>query len=116
LIINSGIKKQISQILSAYKKVKKESDIEYWVKENDRNCPACGALVDNKALFCKECGLKIRQNAYSKPLNLDAFLKKSETKTSINTTKTSSENRSETNKFTENRTQINYQYKKKNDK
>jgi len=71
LIINTGIKKQFNRILSAYKKVKEESDIEYWVKENDRNCPACGALLDNQTLFCKECGLKIRQNAYSKPLNIN---------------------------------------------
>ena len=70
LIINTGIKKQINQILAAYRKVKEESDIEYWVKESDRNCPACGAKLDNHTLFCNDCGLKIRQNAYSKPLNL----------------------------------------------
>lgn len=71
LIINTGIRKQINKILNPYKKVKEESDIEYWVKENDRNCPACGEKLDNQALFCKECGLKVRQNAYSKPLNLN---------------------------------------------
>jgi ribosomal protein L37AE/L43A len=71
LIINNGIKKKIYQILSAYKKVKEESDIEYWVRENDRNCPACGEKLDNQTLFCEGCGLKIRQNAYSKPLNLN---------------------------------------------
>ncbi len=70
-IINTGIKKQVFQILSAYKKVKDESDIEYWVKENNRNCPACGALLNNQILFCPDCGLKIRQNAYSKPLTID---------------------------------------------
>ncbi len=70
-IINTGIKKQLHQILSAYKKVKDESDIEYWVKENNRNCPACGAILNNQTLFCPDCGLKIRQNAYSKPLTLD---------------------------------------------
>lgn len=72
LIIHSGIKKQIYRILSAYKKVKDESDIEYWVKENGRNCPACGASLDNQTLFCKDCGLKIRQNAYTKPLDISA--------------------------------------------
>ena len=70
LIINTGIKHKIYKILSAYKKVKEESDIEYWVRESDRNCPACGAKLDNNTLFCPDCGLKIRQNAYSKPLNI----------------------------------------------
>ena len=70
LIINTGLKKNIYKILSAYKKVKKESDIEYWVRESDRNCPACGTILDNDTLFCPDCGLKIRQNAYSKPLNI----------------------------------------------
>ena len=70
LIINTGIKNKIYKILSAYKKVKEESDIEYWVKESDRNCPACGAKLDNNTLFCPDCGLKIRQNAYTKPLNI----------------------------------------------
>jgi len=71
LIIDSGIKKQIFRILSAYKKVKDESDIEYWVKENNRDCPACGAHLGNNSLFCNECGLKVRQNAYTKPLNIN---------------------------------------------
>lgn len=103
LIINTGIKKQIYQILSAYKKVKQESDIEYWIKENDRNCPACGAKLDNHSLFCEECGLKIRQNAYSKPLNLDG----------ANTS--GAEEKPQENKKEENMNspQVNYQYKKK---
>jgi len=78
LIINSGIKTKVFKLLSAYKKVKEESDIEYWVRENDRNCPACGTKLDNNTLFCPDCGLKIRQNAYSKPLNIvDLSAKKS---------------------------------------
>ncbi len=103
LIINTGIRKQVYQILAAYKKVKEESDIEYWVKENDRNCPACGEKLDNQTLFCKECGLKIRQNAYSKPLNLNMELL---------TQKREEESIVEENELP----QVNYQYKKKNDK
>ena len=71
LIIHSGIRKQIYKILAAYKKVKNESDIETWVKENEKDCPACGARLGNTSLFCDECGLKIRQNSYSTPLNLN---------------------------------------------
>lgn len=71
LIINTGMKKMISHILRAYRKVKNESDIESWVVENNQNCPACGEPLDNRNFFCDNCGLKVRQNPYSKPLNVE---------------------------------------------
>lgn len=71
IIIKTGIKKEIASILKAYKRVKEESDIENWVRENGRDCPACGTRLSNSSLFCDHCGLKVRQNAYTKPLNLN---------------------------------------------
>lgn len=71
IIIRTGIKKEIKGILKAYKRVKAESDIENWVRENGRDCPACGTRLSNSSLFCDHCGLKVRQNAYTKPLNLN---------------------------------------------
>lgn len=71
LIINTGIKKRIKELLQAYRKVKTESDIESWVKENNKECPACGTTLEDNSLYCEECGLKVRQNAYTKPLNIN---------------------------------------------
>ena len=103
-IINTGIKKQLYQILSAYKKVKDESDIEYWVTENNRNCPACGAILNNQTLFCPDCGLKIRQNAYSKPLTLDMGV--------VDETMVKPDRSEEKNT---NQPSVNFEYKKKKD-
>lgn len=70
LIINTGISKKFNEILLVYKKIKDESDIETWVNETDKDCPACGEKLGNDSLFCESCGLKIRQNAYTVPLNI----------------------------------------------
>jgi hypothetical protein len=89
--INSRIKKSLK--LLGYNK---ETDISDRQKEwllNPGLCSACGCKLSENDIFCPECGLRIKQNKYTKPLNLS------------------------TNKSISNKTiKINYQYKKKNDK
>jgi len=41
---------------------------------NDPNkCPACGTLVSEKDLFCPGCGLKLKQNRFTKDLDIEKY-------------------------------------------
>ena len=37
---------------------------------DETKCPACGENITENDIVCKSCGLKIKQNRFSKPLNL----------------------------------------------
>ena len=42
--------------------------------QNDPNrCPACGSEITNFDLHCPECGLKVKQNKFSVPLDISKY-------------------------------------------
>ena len=61
-------------------------------------CSACGTKLNKNDLFCPECGLRIKQNPYTKDLD-------------FNNTKSQKQTTSQQNDI-----KINYQYKENNDK
>ena len=38
--------------------------------QNPNKCSACGASISANHIVCPNCGLKIKQNPYTKPLDL----------------------------------------------
>ncbi len=40
---------------------------------NPNLCPACGADIHTYDLECSECGLRLRQNRYSRPLDISKY-------------------------------------------
>lgn len=48
---------------------------EYWIK-NENLCPACGEFITNIDLNCPECGLRIKKNKYTIPLDLSKHKEK----------------------------------------
>jgi hypothetical protein len=43
-----------------------------WMK-NVTTCPACGNFVSEIEIYCSECGLRVKQNKYSIPLDITKF-------------------------------------------
>jgi|GEM_PF-6649925 hypothetical protein len=43
-----------------------------WLKDVNR-CPACGTFVSTIDYYCPECGLKVKQNISSMPLNITKY-------------------------------------------
>ena len=41
-----------------------------WLNDETK-CPACGENIAENDIVCKSCGLKLKQNRYTKPLNLN---------------------------------------------
>jgi len=41
-----------------------------WLADETK-CPACGGDITENDIVCKSCGLKIKQNRFTKPLNLN---------------------------------------------
>lgn len=48
---------------------------EQWIKDENR-CPACGEFITNIDLNCPECGLRVKRNKYSIPLDLSKHKEK----------------------------------------
>lgn len=40
-----------------------------WISDPSK-CPACGENITKNDIMCKSCGLKIKQNRFTKPLDL----------------------------------------------
>ncbi len=41
-----------------------------WIADETK-CPACGGDIYENDIMCKSCGLKIKQNRFTKPLNIN---------------------------------------------
>ena len=64
-IFSSEISKKISRILVNFEK-------DHTANCDGENCcPACGHELSETDLFCPNCGLRVKQNRYTKPLNLN---------------------------------------------
>ncbi len=49
--------------------IKISTEQQNWINNPDK-CPACGCDINKDTLYCPDCGLKISQNPYTRPLNL----------------------------------------------
>jgi len=77
LIINGFVNSYILKILKKYNLISSEKEI--WTKEqeqwlNDKNrCPACGQYLSDIDLICPECGLHLRRNKHTIPLDISKY-------------------------------------------
>ena len=46
-----------------------------WMKDKNR-CPACGKELGDWDIYCPECGLRIKQNNFTIPLNVSKYKEK----------------------------------------
>ena len=51
------------------------SEQEQWIN-NENRCPGCGEFITNIDLNCPECGLRIKKNKYSVPIDLSKHKEK----------------------------------------
>ncbi len=76
------LKNQIINALGIQSFFEENPDVENFSKEqsawlNDPNkCPACGTSISEKDLFCPECGLKLKQNRFTKELDTEKYQQK----------------------------------------
>lgn len=78
--INSYVEKTIVKVcgLPAYNFEGSEyltNEQQEWIK-NPKKCPACGAEISDLDLDCPECGLLIRKNRFSVPLDISKYSEK----------------------------------------
>lgn len=72
VFISSYINRNVEKVLSIMGYNKEEmfnSDQQEWY-QNPNKCSACGTNINENHLVCPSCGLKIKQNPYTKPLDL----------------------------------------------
>jgi rubredoxin len=80
LIITAGIKSMTKKLFEAYayeeheaNEVKQDSEASInftYINPDKMICPACQAEVQKEDLFCPSCGIRLKQNAFTKPLDL----------------------------------------------
>ncbi len=76
IFINSYIKNNIEKIYGNKNEFEQDEELDRkqkeWLKDVN-NCPACGERVTEIDLFCPDCGLKVKQNRYSIPLDTSKY-------------------------------------------
>ncbi len=80
LIISTSVENLIKRAIGENNYTFNDSEVispeqEQWIKDENR-CPACGEFVTNIDLNCSECGLRIKRNRYSIPLDLSKHKEK----------------------------------------
>lgn len=65
LIINNSVKQMLLQLFEVFKY---QQDLQQGKDFPNNFCPACGFPVDDKDLLCPSCGLRLKSNPYTKPL------------------------------------------------
>ncbi|NPA44113.1 MAG: hypothetical protein GXO49_01125 [Chlorobi bacterium] len=68
--IQRVINKSLEQIIESQDEAEKYSDEQMnWINDEKR-CSACGNYLSDFDLYCKECGIKLKRNKYTIPLDL----------------------------------------------
>ncbi len=72
VFISSYINRKVEKALSMMGYNREElfnHEQQKWL-QNPNKCSACGTSISENHIICPNCGLKIKQNPYTKPLNL----------------------------------------------
>jgi len=81
LIINSYVQSSFTKILennNLFISEKETLSEEQKIWLNDKNrCPACGFFLSDIDLICPECGLHLKRNRHTIPLNISKYQNKS---------------------------------------
>ena len=79
LYINNYIKKNIEFIYGNKEIFEQDKELFQKQKEWSKNkdlCPACGNFITNLDFVCPECGLRVKNDRYSIPLNISKYQEK----------------------------------------